>query len=86
MKYHLPTSKSKEDPQKIYIGGTVLVDHASGLVNIYDQVSLEASDTIGSKETYEIKAQELGIAVKSYRSDNGVYTSKLFINNITTRQ
>ena len=49
------------------------VDHACGLIIIYNQMSLGTSDTICSKELYELKVQEFGIMVKSYRGDNGVY-------------
>jgi hypothetical protein len=75
VKGRLPNSRGKEDPDKIYSGGTVFVDHASGVIKIHHQVSLGASDTIRSKELHELWASEHGVSVKSYRGDNGVYQS-----------
>ena len=34
----LSTSRGKEDPHKIYSGGTVFIDHATGLIDRYNQV------------------------------------------------
>ena len=41
----------------MYCGGTIFVDHASGMINIYPQGSLGTSDTLRSKEIYENKAK-----------------------------
>ena len=65
VKGRLPGSRGKEDPTKIYSGGTVFVDHASSTIIIYDQVSLGASDTIRSKDLYEVWTAENGVSVKS---------------------
>ena len=59
-------------------GGIVMVDHASGVIKIYHQVSLGASDTVRSKEVHELWALEYGINVKTYRGNNGEYKSALF--------
>ena len=50
----LPNTRGKEDPQKMYRGGTVFVDHASGVIKINHHVSLGASDTVRSKELHEL--------------------------------
>ena len=42
----LPNSRGKEDPHKMYCGGTLFVDHASGMVQVYHQTSLGTSDTV----------------------------------------
>ena len=78
MKGRLPHSKGKEDPERMYSGGTIFVDHASQYIDLYCQVSLGASDTIRSKELHEFKASEHGTQVKSYHGDNKVFKSKLF--------
>ena len=62
----------------MYSGGTVFVDYASGVIKVHHQVSLSASDTVRSKEWYELWASEFVINVKTYREDNGVYKSTLF--------
>jgi len=66
-------------------GGTFVVDHASGLIIIYNQVSLRTSDSIRSKERYEMKAHEFGITVKSYGGDDSVYKTKDFVEYLKTR-
>ena len=67
----------------MYCGGTVFVEHASGMIDIYNQVSLGTSDTLRSKEIYENKAKEFGITIKGYRGDNGVYKSKSFLDQVS---
>ena len=50
----LSNTRRKEDTRRIYCGGTVFVDHASGVIKINHQVSLGASDTVRSKELHEL--------------------------------
>ena len=85
VKGRLPNTRGKEDPQKMYCGGTVFVDHASGVIKIHHQVSLGESDTVRSKELHELWAAEHGVSVKSYRGDNGVYKSQLFKEDLEQR-
>lgn len=73
--------RGQEDPQKIYCGGISFVDHASGVVKIHHQVSLEVSDNARSKEIHELWAAEDGISVKSYRRGTGVFNFTLFDKN-----
>ena len=75
VKGRLPNSRGRKDPHKMYCGGTVFVDYVSGVITIYHQVSLGASDTIRSKILYELWALQHGITIKSSRVDNGVYKS-----------
>jgi hypothetical protein len=75
----------KEDPSRMYSGGTVFVDHASSMISIYNQVSLGASDTIRSKNSHEAKLAESNVTIKSYRADNGVYTSNMFTSSLEIR-
>ena len=78
VKGRLPNTRCKEDPQKMFCGGTIFVDHASGVINVHHQVSLGALDTVRGKELHELWASEHGVSVKSYRGDNGVYKCQLF--------
>ena len=70
----------------ICILGEVFVDHTSSTIIIYNQVSLGASDIVRRKELYELWATEHGVSVKSYRGNNGVYTSNMFKEDLTLRQ
>ena len=63
-------------------GGTFVVDHASGLIIMYNQMPLGTSDTISSKELYEMKAHEFWITVNSYRGENGVYKTQDFVEDL----
>ena len=58
----------------------VFIDHASLIFFIYNQVSFVVSDTIWSKNKYEVKLAESGVTVKSHRAENYIYTSDRFKN------
>jgi hypothetical protein len=53
-------------------GGTLFVDHVTGYIKVYNQVSLGGSDTVRSKELFELHASEMGIKIHNYYGDNGV--------------
>ena len=81
----LPCIKGKEDPHIMYCGGTLFIDHVSGHVSVLNQLSLGAADTVRSKEIYEEQEADMGISIKQYYGDNGVYTSKVFTENLEKR-
>ncbi len=85
IKGRLPNTRGKEDPQKMYCGGTLFSDHASSKINVFHQVSLGATDTVRSKNLYEQESAEMGVKVSTYRGDNGVYKSKEFKEDLLTR-
>ena len=58
--------RKKEDPKKMYSEETLFVDHATGYIKIYNQVSPGASDIVCSKKLYEMHELELGIKIKRY--------------------
>ena len=86
VKGSLPNTRGREDPQKIYCGGTLFNDHASSKIDVYHQVSLGASDTVRSKHDYEQRADEVGVKVIKYRGYNGVYKSKEFKEDLNLRR
>ena len=49
------------------------------------QVSLEASDTVRSKELHELCASEHVVSIKSYREDNVVCESELVKDDLKQR-
>ena len=85
VKGRLPYTKVKEDPHKMLCGGTLFVDHASSYVKIFNQLSLGDADKVRSKETYEHESVELGISIKQYHGDNGVYKSQLLMDDLDKR-
>ena len=48
-------------------------------------MSLGALDTIKSKNTYDDALAESNVTAKSYRADNGVYTSDVFTSSLEIR-
>ena len=85
VKGRLPNTRGKEDPAKMYSGGTLFNDHASSQIQVYHQVSLGLSDTIRSKEQYELEGEASGVKTLSYRGDNRVYKSKELKNYLAKR-
>ena len=65
-------SNSSNDRNK-YNGGTIFVDHASGKIFNYHQISLRAGETIQSKRQLELCARRHGITIKKFHGDNGVF-------------
>ena len=70
-KGRLYTSKGKTQPESMFSGGCMFVDHASGAVHVEHQVSLTTHETLQSKHRYEEKARDCGVIVQNYLSDNG---------------
>ena len=65
-----------------YCGGTLFYDAATGKMKVVHQVSLGAQETVQSKLEFEREAHQLGITVKNYQTDNGVYTSQEFLKEL----
>ncbi len=61
-----------------YTCGTLFVDHASGKVFNFPQLSTTAADTLRSKHILERFAYDKGVKIKHYHSDNGVFASTAF--------
>ena len=61
-----------------YNCGTIYVDHATGFVFVRHQTSTSAQETIRSKMLLEREARDVGVSIKKYHSDNGVFSSKEF--------
>jgi transposase InsO family protein len=73
---HLYSSFGRE--LRGYSCGTIFVDHASGKVFNFPQLSNTAVDTIRSKHVLERLAYDEGIVIKQIHSDNGVFASAAF--------
>lgn len=78
----LYTSYRRE--QHGYSCGTLFVDHASGKVFNFPQLSTTASDTLRSKHALERLAYDEGIKIKHFHSDNGVFASAAFRTDCET--
>jgi hypothetical protein len=65
-----------------YCGGTLFCDAASSFIQITNQVSLSGSETVAAKLKFEREAAAVGVSIKQYQTDNGVYTSKAFMESL----
>ena len=77
----LYTSKGSSSSKNKFCGGTIFVDYASGYIDVRHQPTLSATDTVRSKLEFEDAASNCGVNVKSYHTDNGVFTAKNFMNS-----
>jgi hypothetical protein len=68
----------KEKKRDKLTGGTIFVDHATGHVFIYNQVSARAGETLIGKKTYERLTLDIGVSVQNYHADNGIFATKAF--------
>ena len=64
-----------------YIGGTLFVDHATGHIFVYHQVSTRVGNTLMGKHAYEQYAKENGIKLKSFHADNWPFTAEEFVRD-----
>ena len=76
----LPGKRGRESAK--YCGGTIFVDHASGFVHLEHQISFTAAETLRSKLAFEQEVGRCGRAVKAYRTDNGVFKSREFADEL----
>ena len=65
-----------------YCGGSLYCDAASRKIFVHHQVSLNAVETIEGKMAFEREAAMTGNTVKAYCADNGIYTSKDFLQHL----
>jgi len=65
---------------KTYTGGTIFCDAASKRLFLRHQSTLTAQETVEAKLAFEREALQVGVSVKAYQTDNGIYTSKEFLD------
>ena len=58
--------------------GTISVDHCSTFLFIRHQLTTAASDTLHGKMLMESEAADVGVTIKGYHFDNGVFSSTEF--------
>ena len=71
-------SKSKGRGMQQYHGGSIYIDHASGLIFTRNQISLKSGETIQGKHEFEEFAHQYGVTIKHYRADNHPFNSAEF--------
>ena len=81
--YH---TKGKSDQSDMFSGGCFFIDHASGYVSIKHQVAINATETVKAKLTFERDAQSQGVVIKGYHTDNGIFNSSEFLEELLKKQ
>jgi hypothetical protein len=66
----------------MYKGGTIFVDHASGLVHVEHQITFTADETARAKLHFEKMAAEHGVQISAYQADNGVFRAHEFVQQL----
>eukprot|EP00804_Cyclotella_cryptica_P011187 CCRYP_007719-RA/>CCRYP_007719-RA protein AED:0.37 eAED:0.29 QI:0/0/0/1/0.5/0.33/3/0/977 len=61
-----------------YTCGTIYVDHCSTFLFIHHQLTTAARDTIRGKMLLESEAADVGVTIRQFHSDNGVFDSTEF--------
>jgi hypothetical protein len=74
----LEYTKGHENDVEQYIGGTIFVDHASGLIFTQHQPTLGSGDTSRSLGKLEQFFSDHNVSIKGFHTDNGVFTSSDF--------
>ena len=73
--YH---TKGKSDPSEMFSCWCVCIGHASGYVRIKHQAAIKVTETVKEKLTFEREAQNQGVAIKGYYTDNGISNASGF--------
>ena len=68
----------REGQNDKYVGGTIFCDTATGLIHTAHQSTLRVGDTLRSKHAFEQMALSLGVRIRSYFGDNGIFTATGF--------
>jgi len=74
----LPHTQGREGHSNRYCGGTLFYDHATRKIFIRHQVSLSGPETVDAKRDVEREALSVGVYVKEYHADNGIFKARDF--------
>jgi Reverse transcriptase (RNA-dependent DNA polymerase) len=72
--------------RKRYMVATVFVDHFSGMSYVYLQKGATALETIEAKKAFERFASTHGVVVRHYHSDNGIFETREFQDEVAACQ
>jgi len=63
----------------MFKGGTIFVDHASGLRHVVHQLTFTANKIFQAKLAFKRMAIEHGVEVSMYQVDNGIFHACKFL-------
>ena len=77
------SSRGSESADRLYKGGVIFKDHASGFVFVEPVVNFTAGEAIRAKQRFEREMASMGVTVLSFHTDNGVFTSAAFQDELS---
>ena len=72
------TSRGSESHDRMFKGGVIFVDHASGFVFVCPVVNFTAGEALRAKREFEAEMASMGVTVLNFHTDNGVFTAAEF--------
>ena len=70
--------------RRIARAATMFVDHHSDLTYLHLQCSTNSDETLDAKKAFELYANEHGVSVRHYHSDNGRFIDNVFKSHVKT--
>ena len=70
----------------MFSGGCVIIDHVSGYVSIKHQVTINSTENVKAKLTFEREAKSQGVVIKGYHTDNGIFNYSEFMEEMLKKQ
>ena len=71
-------SRGIDRHDRMFKGGVIFVDHATGFVFVEPVVNFTAGEALRAKREFEKEMGSMGVTVLNYHSDNGVFTATEF--------
>ena len=81
----LYNTKGQTDDKYIFNGGCTFFDHVSGYIQVWHQGKFSANETVKDKLLYKWGAANYGVYIQACHTDNGVFTSKDFMDAFTEK-
>ena len=80
------SSRGRETTDRMFKGGVIFVDHASGFVWVEPVVNFTAGEALRAKRAFEREMASMGVTVINYHADNGVFTASEFQDELVQKQ
>ena len=79
MRGRLLHTAGREQESDKFCDSSVFVDASSGYIHLEHQVSLNATDSINAKTSFERMARDVGVKIEEYHTNNGIYTCQAYV-------
>ena len=82
----LYNSKGRTDAKDMFCGGCIFMDHSYRYIQVRHQVTISSNKTIKAVFLYKHYASNNGVFIQAYHDDNGVFTSKNFMDSLIEKE